>query len=75
MHHVRRRHVLFVLTAVTGATLAPVAPSFATEVAPPETVMQTLDNLPEVPVAGDEAGTGLVETASPFSMIGFTLPA
>ncbi|MFA9446769.1 N-acetylmuramoyl-L-alanine amidase [Egicoccus sp. AB-alg6-2] len=75
MRRTRRRHVLFLLTAVTGATLAPVAPSFATEVAPPETVIETLADLPERAVAGGEAGTPVVETETPFSMIGFTLPA
>ena len=74
MHRVRRRHVLFLTTAVTSATLVPVAPSFATEVAPPETVVETLETLPEAAVAGDLAGTPVVETATPFSMIGFTLP-
>ncbi|HSK25185.1 MAG TPA: N-acetylmuramoyl-L-alanine amidase [Egicoccus sp.] len=74
MRRVRRRHVLFLMTAVTGATLVPVAPSFATEVAPPETVVDTLDDLPEAPVAGDAQGTPVVETDTPFSMIGFTLP-
>ncbi|MEX2505184.1 MAG: N-acetylmuramoyl-L-alanine amidase [Egicoccus sp.] len=62
------------MTAVTGATLAPVAPAFATEVAPAETVVDTIDDLPEAPVAGDEEGTPVVETEAPFSMIGFTLP-
>lgn len=74
MRRVRRRHVLFLTTAVAGATLAPVAPSFATEVTPPETVVETLDDLPEAPVAGAQAGTPVVETEQPFSMIGFTLP-
>ena len=75
MRRARRRHILFLLTAVTGATLAPVAPSFATEVAPPETVHATLEDLPEAAVAGTTEGTPVVETEAPFSMIGFTMPA
>ncbi|MEX2627627.1 MAG: hypothetical protein WD225_12140, partial [Ilumatobacteraceae bacterium] len=74
MRRARRRHVLFLLTAVTGATLAPVAPSFATEVAPPETVVERIEDLPEASIPGAGEGTPVVETDAPFSMIGFTLP-
>jgi len=75
MLRIRRRHALVVLAAVSATTLVPVAPSFATEVAPPATVTALMEDLPDAPVPGPESGTGVVEAAVPFSMIGFTLPA
>ncbi|MFA9431011.1 S-layer homology domain-containing protein [Egicoccus sp. AB-alg2] len=74
MLRIHRRHTLVVLTAVVATTVVPVAPSFATEVAPPATVTAHMEDLPEAALPGAEDGTGVVEADVPFSMIGFTLP-
>lgn len=71
--HVRARHVLTVTTALMAVTVVPVAPSFATEVAPPSTVHATMDDLE----ATDETPAGSTvrtEAEVPFSMIGVVLP-
>jgi hypothetical protein len=82
---IRRRHVALVATSLTALTLVPVAPSFATEVAPPDTVTTRVDDLPAatdtapaVEAAGLKAdrpaATAPVETDLAFSTIGFRLP-
>ncbi len=74
------------ITALTALTVVPVAPSFATEVAPPETVTATVETLaeaaePEAPAASaglaaaeEPAATEVVTTDVTFSTIGFRLP-
>jgi hypothetical protein len=72
-------------TSLTALTLVPVAPSFATEVAPPETVSDTVEALPtaadpEPAVAAaaidavEPAATAPVVTDVQFSTIGLRLP-
>jgi hypothetical protein len=55
----RRRHAVIIATSLTAVTLVPVAPAFATEVAPPETVVERLT---DVPAASDaEAAIAAVD--------------
>ncbi|MEX1178043.1 MAG: S-layer homology domain-containing protein [Nitriliruptor sp.] len=81
-----RRSALFLITALTALTVVPVAPAFATEVAPPETVTASVDGLEVaadaaavVDAAGltrvdEPAATDATETDVIFSTIGFRLP-
>ncbi|MTV23867.1 hypothetical protein FTX61_00295 [Nitriliruptoraceae bacterium ZYF776] len=84
----RRRHVLPLLLALTALLVVPVAPSFATEVAPPATVTATVADLPaasdapapdedlpaELDGVDDPDVSGTVATAVRFSTLGVRLP-
>jgi hypothetical protein len=71
------RRIAVVGVLILGLVATPAAPSFATEVAPPETVMATMDDLEEAPDAAPDDGSMVSEELDatvPFSMIGLTLP-
>lgn len=83
---IRRRHALLVVTSLTALTLVPVAPAFATEVAPPDTFTTTVEDLPAAADPGravaaaaidavDPAATAPVIPDAAFSTIGLRLPA
>jgi hypothetical protein len=84
----RARHVFTVSAAMVAVTVVPVAPSFATETAPPETVFATVDDLAPVADPADAAVVDALEDVDepaeiqtartvadvPFSLVGFVLP-
>lgn len=83
--NIRRRHALFVVTSLTALTLVPVAPAFATQIAPPATVATTVEDLPAAadPAAparaarldaARPAATAKIATDVSFSTIGLRLP-
>jgi hypothetical protein len=80
-----RRSALLLATTLTALTLVPVAPSFATEVAPPRTVTATVEDVPTAPLPDAAEDAGLAAAAEPvasepvvtdvaFSTIGLRLP-
>jgi hypothetical protein len=82
---IRRRHALFLVTTLTAITLVPVAPAFATAVAPPATVATTVADLPAAADPAAPARAARLEAARPaatakvatdvaFSTIGVRLP-
>jgi hypothetical protein len=78
MSFARSRHVTLVGLLIVGLVATPAAPSFATEIAPPETVVATMDDLAEAPASAasetDATASAPLLADVPFSMIGFSLP-
>lgn len=81
----QRSHALLTVVALTGLTLTPVAPAFATEVAPPETVTDTVAELPAADDAAASAAAADLDATRPaasapvrtevaFSTLGLRLP-
>jgi uncharacterized protein with LGFP repeats len=68
------RHALILMTALVAGVLAPIAPAFATEVAPPETVHLVVEELPVAATDGEVERSAAVDAEVPFSLLGLTLP-